>query len=599
MTYEVAEREFSEVAKADPSCAMAHWGIAMTLIHPVWPGQPSKEILARGVGELARARTLQKTTREAAYIEALGAFYDDWETVDHRSRILRWDQAQATVREKYPNDDDALALAALLHIAASPKEDLEYHFNRESGALLESLRARRPRHPGAVHYLIHAYDNPPLAMKALAAARSYGDIAPDVPHALHMPSHIFTRLGLWVESVEWNIRSREASRSLIVDGAIYKEFGHASDYMTYAYLQAGRDADARKASEVLIEAPRIQDDFVAAYAYAAVPARVEMERGDWKQAAMLEPRQPGNISWDAYPSCEALTHFAKGIGAARSGQLDVARVAAARLDQLMRKLEADGITYWAKQTAVQKLAVEAWIQHVEGQTQEALIAMQAAANAEDALDKHPVTPGAVLPSRDLYADMLFGEEQFGEALAAYEATLDISPNRFYSLAGAGKAAEAVGRNADARRYYSRLIEIAGDGDRSRPDLARAHAVLSALGAPLAIKGYDPVAYFTVGRPMHGLPEFEYDKDGHRYRFSKAEHRELFKSDPARYAPQFGDFCAMALSKGELVEADPENWLISGGKLFLFGKPMGARLFQKDLPGNITKSNQNRSLIPKR
>ena len=473
MTYEVAEREFSKVAKTDPACAMAHWGIAITLIHPVWPGQPGAEVLARGASELARARALHRTDREAAYIEALAAFYDDWESVDHLSRIRRWDEAQTAVREKYPDDDDALALAALVHIAASPKDDLEFRFNRESGARLEVLRTRRPRHPGAVHYLIHAYDNPPLATKALDAARSYGDIAPDVPHALHMPSHIFTRLGLWVESADWNVRSREASRSLVVDGAIYKEFAHASDYMTYAYLQAGQDAKARKAGEVLIEAPAIQDDFVAAYAYAAVPARIEMERGDWLRAAELEPRQPSHISWDAYPSCEAITYFARGIGAARSGQLEVARAAIARLDLLVRTLESKGLPYWVKQTVVQKQAVEAWIQLAEGRTQAALISMQAAADAEDALDKHPVTPGAVLPSRDLYADMLFEEERFDEALAAYKATLEISPNRFYSLAGAGRAADKLGREADARRYYSRLIEIAGEGETSRPGLARA------------------------------------------------------------------------------------------------------------------------------
>ena len=478
MTYEVAEREFSKVAKADPDCALAHWGIAMTLIHPVWPGQPAEDVLARGASELARAEALSKNEREASYIEALAAFYDDWKTVDHGNRIRRWDEAQTALYERYPNDDDALALAALLHIAASPKDDLEYHFNRESGALLESLRARRPRHPGAVHYLIHAYDNPPLATRALAAARSYGSIAPDVPHALHMPSHIFTRLGLWVESVEWNIRSREASRGLVVDGAIYKEFAHASDYMTYAYLQAGQDMDAREASEVLTEAPRIQDDFVSAYAYAAVPARIEMERADWKRAAGLDPRQPSHISWDTFPSCEAISHFAKGIGAARSGQLGIARAAVARLDYLVRELEANGLAYWAKQTVVQKQAVEAWVQLAEGRTQPALISMQAAADAEDALDKHPVTPGAVLPARDLYADMLFEVGKFDEALAAYETTLEFSPNRFYSLAGAGMSAEKAGRPADAGRHYARLVEIAGNGDASRTGLAQARAVLS-------------------------------------------------------------------------------------------------------------------------
>ena len=214
MTYEVAEMEFSKVAKADANCAIAHWGIAMTLIHPVWPGKPTSEVLERGTEVLARAATLRSSVREKAYIDALGAFYRDWRTVDHSDRIRRWSKAQTAVFERYPDDDDALAFAALLSIAAAPKDDLEFRFNREAGAQLEQLLARRPRHAGAVHYLIHAYDNPPLAEKALAAARSYGSIAPDVPHALHMPSHIFTRLGFWMESVEWNIRSREASRHL-------------------------------------------------------------------------------------------------------------------------------------------------------------------------------------------------------------------------------------------------------------------------------------------------------------------------------------------------------------------------------------------------
>ena len=478
MTYEVAEREFAKVAKADPACAMAHWGIAMTLIHPVWPGQPTAEVVARGAAEIDRARALPKTEREAAYVEALAAFYDEWEEVDHWTRIRRWDEAQTAVRERYPNDDEALALAAVVHLAASPKDDLEYRFNRESGAQLESLRARRPRHPGATHYLIHAYDNPPLAEQALAAARSYDSIAPEVPHALHMPSHIFTRLGLWIESVGWNIRSREAARKLLVDGAIYSEFAHASDYMSYAYLQAGQDADARRVRQVLFEAPRIQDGFVAAYAYAAVSARIEMELGDWKGAAAITPRRPSTISWDKYPSCEAIVHFARGIGAARSGQLEGARASAARLDRLARILEAEGLPYWTKQTVVQKQAVEAWIQSAEGRTQEALIAMKEAADTEDALDKHPVTPGAVLPSRELYADMLLSEDRFDEALAAYEATLRISPNRFNSLAGAGRAAEGAGRRADARRYFTRLLEVADNGDTSRSGLARARAVLS-------------------------------------------------------------------------------------------------------------------------
>jgi len=475
----VAEREFAKVAKADPTCAMAHWGIAITLIHPVWPGLPGEEIISRGAAEIAQARSFPQTERETAYIEALGAFFDDWEESNHRTRLARWDKAQTAVREKYPDDDEALALAAVIHIAAASKEDPEYRFNRDAGTRLESLRIRRPRHPGAVHYLIHAYDNPPLAARALVAARSYDQIAPEVPHALHMPTHIFTRLGLWTESVSWNIRSREAARKLVVDGAIYNEFGHASDYMSYAYLQAGQDADAIEARAALFSAGRIMENFATAYAYAAVAVRIEMELGDWERAAEIAPRQPPHFPWDAFVACESIVHFANGIGAARTDQLDLARRAAARLGQIANTLEDDGLSYWSKQAHVQEVTVAAWIAHAEGHKKKALRLMAEAAEREDALDKSPVTPGAVLPARELYADMLGLEGQWQEALEAYRATLAISPNRFNSVAGAAWAAEMMSDELAALQYYNRLLEIAGDGKTSRPGLDRARSYLTA------------------------------------------------------------------------------------------------------------------------
>lgn len=477
MTYEVAESEFVRVAQVDPDCAMAYWGIALTLIHPVWPGQPTAAVLERGAAQLTRARGLVEDAREAAYIEALGAFYDHWVETDHATRLRRWAAAQAELAARYPDDDEALALAALLQIAAAPKDDLSFAAQREAGSKLEALRARRPRHPAGIHYLIHAYDNPPLAERALDAARAYDTIAPEVPHALHMPSHIFTRLGLWRESAKWNTRSREAARKLIVDDRIYAEFAHASDYLVYAYLQAGQDADARKARDLLFEAPPVQDNFVAAYAFAAAATRVEMELADWAGAAAIAPRRPGAITWDKYPACEAIVHYARGLGAARSRQLQSARAAVERLGWLAGQLEAD--PYWAQQTRIQQQIVQAWIQQAEGQTPAALAAMAAAADGEDALDKHPVTPGAVLPARELYADLLYAAGRHGEALAAYEAALQVSPNRFNSLAGAGRAAEAAGLPAQARRYFSRLVEIAGAGDTVRPGLREARRVLTA------------------------------------------------------------------------------------------------------------------------
>jgi tetratricopeptide (TPR) repeat protein len=385
------------------------------------------------------------------------------------------------VRERYPEDDDAIAFHAIVHVAASPKDDLEYPFNREAGALMAALFARRPRHPGGIHYLIHAYDNPPLAAKALEAARAYDAIAPEVPHALHMPTHIFTRLGLWPDSARWNIRSREAARNLLVDGGVYGEFAHASDYMIYAYLQAGLDADARAAKQALFEVEKFQDFFVSAYGLAAVPARIEMELGNWEKAAQLAARVPGYLSWDKYPSCEAIVHFARGVGAARSGQLDLARAAVARLGEIAHTLEEGGDLYWSRQTRVQKGAVAAWIAHSEGRTEHALSLMQQSADAEDALDKHPVTPGAVIPARELYADMLIAEGRWQQALEAYTDTLRLSPNRFNSLAGAGWVAERLGAEASARRFYGRLLEIAAAGDTIRPGLARARAYLSGQG----------------------------------------------------------------------------------------------------------------------
>jgi tetratricopeptide (TPR) repeat protein len=386
------------------------------------------------------------------------------------------------VFRRYPDDDDARAFAAVVHIAAAPKDDLEYAFNREAGAQMAELFARRPRHPGAIHYLIHAYDNPPMAEKALEAARAYDAIAPDVPHALHMPTHIFTRLGLWQDSARWNIRSREAARNLLVDGGVYGEFAHASDYMTYAYLQAGRDDDAQEAKRALFAVERFQDSFVSAYGLAAVPARIELELGNWEQASRLKARVPSHLSWDKYPSCEAIVHFARGLGAARSGQLELAREATERLDLLTEKLQVSGEPYWAKQTRAQKSTVEAWIAHSEGQKQEALVLMQQAAASEDALDKHPVTPGAVLPARELYAEMLAGEGRWREALEAYAETLRLSPNRFNSLAGAAWAAHQLGDTDQARRYYGRLREVAATGDTGRPGLARMRDFLGRGGS---------------------------------------------------------------------------------------------------------------------
>ncbi len=279
--------------------------------------------------------------------------------------------------------------------------------------------------------------------------------------------------------MSWNIRSREAARKLVIDGAIYNEFGHASDYMSYAYLQAGRDADAIEARRVLFSAGRIMENFATAYSYAAVAVRIELERGDWERAAVIAPRQPSSFPWDEFAACEAIVHFANGVGAARTDQLDQARTAAARLRQIVSALEEGGLIYWSKQARVQELTVEAWIAYSEGHNEEALRLMHEAADREDGLDKSPVTPGAVLPARELYADMLGLDGQWPKAVDAYRATLAISPNRFNSVAGAAWAAEKAGDESTALQFYTRLLEIAADGKTSRPGIDRARAYLTA------------------------------------------------------------------------------------------------------------------------
>ena len=476
MTYVVAGHEFRQITADHPECAMAHWGVAMTLIHPVWPQLPTNHELQRGAAELALARGgSDKTKREEDFIDALGAFYDERESVDHWTRIRRWDAAQAALFEKYPTDDEALAFAALLHIAAAPKDDLEFRMNRDAGSHLEALIERRPKHPGGIHYLIHAYDNAPLAERALGAARSYGAIAPEVPHALHMPSHIFTRRGLWPESVAWNIRARAASRNVPVDGGLYGGFGHSSDYMTYAYLQQGKDDEAREVRDVLFSV-ELENHFGNAYALAAIPARIALELGDWKRAAALEVRNQKSLLWDDHPAYLGITHFARGIGLARNGQLEEVEQSARALGEISERLK-EGSPYWAKQVAIQKSAVEAWGAYAARRLGEAFTLMQRAADAEDALDKHPVTPGPVLPAHELYADMLSLEGRWAEALAAYETTLRTSPNRFNSLAGAGVSAERLGDADKARVLYGQLLMVAGDGNTTRSGLARAREYL--------------------------------------------------------------------------------------------------------------------------
>ncbi len=476
MTYEGAREAFGEAVAADPACALAYWGEAMTRIHPLWSDPPGEEAWESGQEAIDRARELGAGDRARAWIEAATAYYAAGRGDSERPNLAAFASGWQTAHERFPDDGEAAAFHALSQLALVDPADRTYAVQLAAGAVAESVLAAHPDHPGAHHYVIHAYDYPPLAGKAEAAARGYADVAPAVPHALHMPSHIFTRLGLWEESIDWNTRSAAAAKAHPAGDAVSLHYLHALDYLAYARLQRAEDgaADEVAATTAALEGP-LQTHGASAYTLAAVPARVAMERNDWEAAAALEARE-SEFAWDRFPQMEAITWFGRGIGAARAGDAVAARQAAERLEALRDAVPATA-GYWATQVEIQRLAVEAWATWAEGDTEKALATMQESADLEATTEKHPITPGEVLPARELYGDMLREAGQYDAAIAAYEQALARSPNRFRSLYGAGRAAELAGEADAAAAWYGQLLDlVVGDGE-GRPEVEHARAVV--------------------------------------------------------------------------------------------------------------------------
>jgi hypothetical protein len=466
---------FAGVAATDPSCGIAFWGIGLAQWgNPFSPAPRAVAQLAAGRATVARATSAgAKTSRERAYVDALSALYDRFETRDQRTRMVAYRDAMAALARDYPGDAEASAFYALALAAAADPADKRYADQLQAGAILERLWAAQPDHPGLAHYIIHAYDAPPLAAKAAAAARRYAAIAPDAPHALHMPSHTFTRLGDWQASIDANMLSAASAKRA---GNVNEEL-HASDYEVYAYLQTAQDARARTIVE---DAPRIAaqpnrtvgaaPQAAADYAAAAIPARYALERGDWAAAASLQPRASGT------PYAEAISWFAHGIGAARA---DDAHGARAAVDELQRRAEAlakAGDKYWAEQVTIQELGVAAWLAIAEGRNADALTTMREAADREDATEKSAITPGPIAPARELLGEMLLQLKRPQEALSEFQKTMAKEPNRFRGLAGAVEAAERAGAAALARDYRHRLAQICEKGDTpGRPALQKVRA----------------------------------------------------------------------------------------------------------------------------
>ena len=478
--YEEALTAFTAITTAEPTCAMGYWGMAMSVYQPLW-APPSAAMLAKGSTAIAKGRGLNATPREKDYIAALAAFYTDTGTLDHRARAAAYEKAMAQIHARYPDDREAAVFYALALDATAPSTDKTYANQKKAAAILEKVYAEQPNHPGVAHYLIHSYDYPPLAGQGLVPARGYAKIAPSVPHALHMPSHIFTRLGLWQESIDSNLASARAGKAYYArlgKDTVWDQTLHALDYVAYAYLQTGQDAKARAVVEDLRAMPKAEpENFAAAYAYAAIPARVALEQRRWSEAAALTPVSP-TFPWDRFAWAQAITTFARALGAARSGDVPAARAEAAKLDGYRTALLAAKDTYWAGQVDVQRQAAAAWIARAEGKKDEAVTLMRAAATLEDSTEKHPVTPAPVVPARELLGDLLLDVNQPAQALLEFEASAGRDPNRLNGLLGAGRAAELSGDGAKARALYGRAVALCGQADGDRPELRHAKAVLA-------------------------------------------------------------------------------------------------------------------------
>ncbi|MGH7276068.1 MAG: hypothetical protein ACREIY_03440 [Candidatus Rokuibacteriota bacterium] len=462
---------FNAVAQSDPGCGIAHWGIAMNLLGNPFAWPPSPKARADGWAAVEKAKAAgAKTQRERDYIAAIEAFYKDADKVDHRTRALAYRQAMEQLSQRHPDDREAAVFYALALNATALPTDKTYADQLKAAALLEKVFAEQPQHPGVAHYLIHSYDYPPIAEKGLTAARRYAGIAPAAPHALHMPSHIFTRRGYWQDSIESNRASAAAA-------ADHFDQLHALDYLAYAHLQMGQDAAAKRVLDQVNEIPKINvEHFVTGFALATIPSRYALERNRWAEAASLTLFGK-EFPWGRFPQSEAQLVFARALGAARSGDVASARKDIDRLGALRDALAAAKQGYWVEQVEIQRQVASAWVARAEGRKDDAQVLLRGAAEREDASEKHPVTPGPIAPARELLGEMLLDASAPAEALKEFEASMRVEPNRFKGLYGAARAAELSGDRAKARTYYSQLLALGEKADPERAELRQARAFL--------------------------------------------------------------------------------------------------------------------------
>jgi hypothetical protein len=466
-----ATKAFNEVLARDPGCAMAHWGIAVVNLDNLLAAPPSPKQMAEGAAAIAKAKAVgAKTPREQGYIDAVAAFYSDYEKRLHGERLAAYEKALGELHARHPEDRNAAVYYALALLATHSPNDQTYAKPLKAAKLLEAVFAQEPNHPGAAHFLIHAYDYPPIAKHGLTAARKYAAIAPDAPHALHMPSHIFTRVGYWQESIDTNLRSAKSCDTPRCEL-------HALDYAMYGYLQLGRDSEAKRLADRIFAWPEAEQAFVGGYALAAMPARYALERGKWTEAARLSIASQSDTAWAKVPQAESVIVFARGLGAARSGDAAQAKKELARLRTIHQALVEAKNGYWAEQAEIQGRALMGWVARAEGRNDEALQALGGAADAEDRTEKHPVTPGPIVPARELLAELLLDLGQHATALREFEKAMEREPGRLRSLFGAATAAERSGDKARARKYFQQIAQMT-KGSSEREELRRVSAWLA-------------------------------------------------------------------------------------------------------------------------
>jgi tetratricopeptide (TPR) repeat protein len=486
--YEEAEKAFMHVATIDPRCGMAHWGLAMTSYHQLWAA-PTADELKRGHTAIVEADLIgARTQRERDYIAALEVFFKDADKIDHRTRTFAYHEAMKRLYQTYPSDQEAGVFYALTLIATGMmSNDKTYVREKEAAQILNRVLARQPQHPGVAHYLIHSYDYPALAQLALPAARSYAKIAPASAHAQHMPSHIFIRLGLWQEAIRSNLDAEASAKAFAARNKMagaWDEQLHAMDYLAYAYLQTAQD---KQALAVLDEMKRIQiaepQSFKVAYAFAAVPARYVLERKRWEEATKLTlpPNTVGTFPWQKFRWAEAHINFARAIGFARTGDVASARKEVDQLAALRDALVIGKGEYdWAKQVEIERQIAAAWLAYAEGKQDESLRLMRAVADLDDATDKHPVTPGAILPAREQLGELLLELKQPAAALQEFEISLRSTPERFNGIYGAARAASLANDQKRAKSYYEKLIALTQQADTPRPEINEAKAFLAVV-----------------------------------------------------------------------------------------------------------------------